>query len=79
MDVRIHQAGQEHFALQVDELSLRAFEFQDFGIGSDAQDFSIFHGHSLLDGKIVIDGDQLPMMQDQIRLCFGVLRATQNK
>ena len=69
--MRVHEAGDDAAAGQVDLLSLGTGEPADFGVGSDRQELAVAHGHRLRDGEagvVLIRRQDLPAIQDHFRI-----------
>ncbi len=68
MSVRVHQAGQDQLALQIQDVSAGPATLQDLLAAPDLHDAAGLDGNRFLDRESLIDGDDLPAVQNQVGL-----------
>ena len=66
MDVRVDQARQDGLALEIDDLGAGALGFQHLVVAADLEDLAALDGNRLVNGELLVDGDDLAVVQDQV-------------
>jgi hypothetical protein len=68
MRMGVDEARNDCSPLQVDAPRVWACEGQDLRVASDSENFAIAHGDRLGEAKVRIDGNDLAVVQHQIRV-----------
>ena len=69
--VAVHQAGEDHFPFEIDHAGVVVFCRENGDIITDSSDALACDGHGADDAKVVIDGDDLSTMQNQVGRCVN--------
>ncbi len=65
--MRIDEAGQHRLSGQINPLRLRSRQLQDAVIGANRGDLLTLYRDRFLDGKAAVDGDDVTVMENEIR------------
>src|SRR5262249_50440622 len=63
----VDQAGQDRLALQIHHLRARSLHLEDVRVRPHVQDAAALDGEGLVDGELTVHGDDLAVVQDQVR------------
>src|SRR5207247_9850113 len=69
MNVGVHQPRQDCLSAEIDDLSMRPLQHQDFSIGADLQDEAGLDRDGLADRDLSVNGYGLSPMEDEVGYC----------